>query len=515
MFIVRVTSAGMTSLVTGIIFLLMMSGCREQFPPYPAENNPHHPPVETSPSHPTGEPPQDSFITFDLPEGWQIDPYHHFRALWPHPGKDHHAPWVLLEFYTLEEAPAETGMSGSGEAGSGQGGANQSGSQGTGGQAGSGPSGSQNSAPLLSAKDKALQDYQYKHAKCLASPACAKRPQADQPQFGALLVGDTTVWYSESQDIYWSEPSWTSLVIFEKGKKVITFLLQDRAEYYPDLFSIIVQSFKTNIDAKGTQPIKPGIYSTLGFDQIPVGNFEGFGQMPVDDSTLIQPFSTSIDAARVCGESKIYGHTGVDLGSQKTGQNLPDAGQTGSNQVGSNPSQDQFQNVYALFPGLVILSQQVSFNTHWGEAMVLATRLSSDSEQILTHHYYHLAYTNSHGRYETSRRFEWSSVVQSGDVIAQIAQIAEITAMDGCPPDAKIPSTDMCAADVCDSGMWTPHVHVGLRLWHNFQELQQAFENNAEELYGPAYVFDSEEKMAEFIDPACAWSNNSGDCWVW
>lgn len=460
-------------MVVLVLVAFVFDGCREVFPPCPSQTEEQSPSASSQPPDQNqGEPPVDPFITFDLPPGWEFHPQNHHKALWPYPSKDQKAPQVLLEFYTLEEAPKadpqDAGGSGGQTAGSGNGGQET----GTGGNI-------QNPAPLVSAKDKILNDYKYKLNQCLASPACAQEATENQPHYLQIQVGQTTVYASESPDIYWSEPTWSSLIAFEKGGKVATFLLQDRAEYYQDALETIVDSFKTNIDAKGVQTIEPGVCPGFILDQIPVGNFEGFQQMPTDDLTIIQNFNTSVDEAVTFASSKVYGHTGVDLQYQPTSQSDGSTNQT-------DTSTTQTGNIYSLYPGFIILSQQTSFNAHWGEAVVVATRLSADSDQILTHHYYHLDYANEQGHYQTSRQHEACATVQSGVILAREGS----------------------------SGAWEHHLHVGMRLWQNLSELKKALQNNAQALYGQGYVFDSEEKMAEFLDPACAWSS-APDCSAW
>ncbi len=202
-------------------------------------------------------------------------------------------------------------------------------------------------------------------------------------------------------------------------------------------------------------------------DQIPVGDFKSPLATPLSQMRITQIYHTlynegycqtaggqfSAGSSSCQGEKIYYGHDGLDL--------HPAGAKAGETSVSS------VQN------GLVVASHAMGAFSGWGESMVIATRPSQYSEEILTFHYHHLHATGSGDKYLTTRLLSACDQVKSGQEIAK----------EGGTPN------------------WPTHLHISVKRWRNFTELRDRITKSPSLIYGYGYTFGDDGKVANFIDP--------------
>lgn len=202
-------------------------------------------------------------------------------------------------------------------------------------------------------------------------------------------------------------------------------------------------------------------------DQIPLGNFQQPLATPLSTMRVTQDYHTNYQegycqvgsgqfsaGSRSCHGQKIYyGHDGLDLhpAGSKAGQN----------------------NVMSAQNGLVVASHAKGAFSGWGESMIIATRPNQYSEEILTFHYHHLHAVGEGGSYLTTRLFNACEQVKAGQTIAK----------EGGTPS------------------WPTHLHLSIKRWRNFQELQDRITKSPGLFYGYGYTFGDDGKVANFLDP--------------
>lgn len=212
--------------------------------------------------------------------------------------------------------------------------------------------------------------------------------------------------------------------------------------------------------------IESGVCEDFLFSDIPVGDFSS-PPAPETEMRITQKYNNSYEegyclaggsygksGSAICDGRKIYyGHDGIDIH------------QSGA-AAGANM-------VFAGYDGLVVVSHKVGTRIGWGETVIIATRASNYSQEIITHHYHHLFQEGADDTYTTSRRVNACNLVQAGSPIA----------LEG------------------RSGTGATHLHYSVRRWNNFADLQAALEKNGRGIYGYGYAFGSEAKLKKHLDP--------------
>jgi len=187
---------------------------------------------------------------------------------------------------------------------------------------------------------------------------------------------------------------------------------------------------------------------------IPVADFATDLVMPESDITINQDYNTAYDDGYWYGSKWMYGHDGLDTegASETPGVNF----------------------VYAMLPGVIILSKNLGFKKGWGDSIIIATRMNSSSEEILTHHYHHLHATEEGGGHETTRLFNACDSVSGGEILAK----------EGTTGSSN-----------------GSHLHLSIRRWKNLAELNKAIEAGGNDLLGYGYTYGDATKLAGNLDP--------------
>jgi hypothetical protein len=206
--------------------------------------------------------------------------------------------------------------------------------------------------------------------------------------------------------------------------------------------------------ARGEDEITDAKCENLVTGDIPVADYQHDLVLPQDSITVNQNYNTSYDDGYWYGSTWMYGHDGLDT-------------EGASDTPGVN-------DVYAILPGVVILSKRYGLTGGWGESIIVATRMNAFSEEILTHHYHHLHATGEGDSYETTRLFNACDALAGGESIAK----------EGTTGNSN-----------------GSHLHISVRLWENLKTLNDAIEDGGKNLYGYGYVFGTVSKLARNLDP--------------
>lgn len=208
---------------------------------------------------------------------------------------------------------------------------------------------------------------------------------------------------------------------------------------------------------------KTGFCTNMTLEQIPIGNFQAPRVAPIAPLRITQEYNTSLSegfcqapgqpsgSSTACkGKTIYYGHDGLDL--------HPQGAAAGVN------------NIYAVQPALVIASHANGSYNGWGESIILVTRTSAYSEELLTFNYHHLFVSATR---QTSRLKGPCELVALGDVLAK----------EGGTPN------------------WPTHLHFGIKRWKNLAELKEFITKKSGLFYGYGYVFSDSSKLSNFLDP--------------
>ncbi len=221
--------------------------------------------------------------------------------------------------------------------------------------------------------------------------------------------------------------------------------------------------------AEGKTPITSSLCTKFYSGDIPVADFHQPVPLPFTQLRITQKYNTTKaegfclisgsfanSNSPVCkGKIIHYGHDGLDL-----------------NPLGAKDGQ---YDVHSISKGLVLASTNRKFMGSWGETIIIASRTNLYSTQILTFHYYHLHATGDPNgkKYTTSRQVNACDHVIAGEVLAK----------EG------------------NTNGWPVHLHVTIRRWSNWQELQQALINSPSVFYGYGYARNRQYLLANYLDP--------------
>ena len=200
--------------------------------------------------------------------------------------------------------------------------------------------------------------------------------------------------------------------------------------------------------------ITDGACENMALQDIPVGDFTAPVTAPQSPLNINQKYYTSYDEGYWASEVWMYGHDGLDTEGE-------------SDEKGVN-------DVFAILPGVAVLSKAGTLTGGWGESIIIATRVNPYSEEILTHHYHHLHAAGMGQDYTTTRQFNACDGASAGDVVG------------------KEGSTGKSGGS---------HLHLSVRRWQNLTELASAVASGGHALFGYGYAFGDDAKLARNLDP--------------
>ncbi|MBD3327830.1 peptidoglycan DD-metalloendopeptidase family protein [Candidatus Peregrinibacteria bacterium] len=192
----------------------------------------------------------------------------------------------------------------------------------------------------------------------------------------------------------------------------------------------------------------------LKLKEIPVGRFDLDIAAPMVSAKETQKYNTSHGEGFYYQGQYLYGHAGWDLAA--------------------NASDGVRPAISSVVKGKVILSYADTYAGGWGESVIVATRPSKYSEEIVTFHYHHLHNSWNQGVYWTSRQ------VEACDEIAKGGKIGE----QG--------STGVSTND---------HLHLGVRRWKSIDELNNAIKTGGYALFGYGYTSGQNKLLEKNLDP--------------
>lgn len=196
-----------------------------------------------------------------------------------------------------------------------------------------------------------------------------------------------------------------------------------------------------------------GVCEDMAAEEIPVGDFAEIA-MPQTPANINQEYNTSYEDGYSFNDKWYYGHTGLDTEGDSDVEGVND--------------------VYAILPGMVILSKEEAQTGGWGESIIIATLSNEYSSQIITHHYHHMYATEPGSDYITTREFNACESVLAGELIGK-------------------------EGDTGNSH--GSHMHITVRRWQNLEELKVAISAGVVPLFGPGYTYGDNTKLTKNLDP--------------